>query len=323
MCYCPTAAWSYCCSGRNTGLFPRRLIPLQHAASTNEVRVISGQEHNESDGVWHFVTRTHQSNPDGSLTTRHSRGHRKGLSGERLWSDVTRALPRDLWLPTRLNWWIGAVFAIGAALFASGALLSLLPQLAVRFSMTPDQVSRIFFAGSIPFTIAAWLQLMQSANAGSLSTAGEAGARRHKLFGWYPSDAGWLSCALQFAGTLLFNINTFNAMAPDLDWRQQDLYIWVPNILGSILFLLSGYLAFAETCHRHWAWMPHLLSWRITFVNLLGCIFFMMSALFGFVISHPAGFDAQGLSVLFTLLGAVGFLIGAILMLPEAASRET
>lgn len=184
-------------------------------------------------------------------------------------------------------------------------------------------MSRVFFAGSIPFTIAAWLQLMQSANAGSLSSAGEAGRGHHKLFGWYPSDAGWLSCALQFAGTLLFNINTFDAMSSGLTWKQQDLYIWVPNVLGSIFFLLSGYLAFVETCHRHWAWMPHLLSWRITFVNLLGCISFMISALLGLVTPHPAVFNTEGLSVLFTLLGAVGFFIGAILLLLEAASGET
>jgi hypothetical protein len=212
------------------------------------------------------------------------------------------------------------VFAIGAALFALGSLLCLFPELAARCSLSNEQVNRVFFAGSIPFTTAAWLQLMQSANAGSLSTAGEAGTGGHKLFGWYPGDAGWLSSALQFGGTLLFNLNTFNALSPGLDWIQQDLYIRIPNVFGSMLFLASGYLAFIETCHRPWAWMPHLLSWRITFVNLLGCIFFMVSALFAFVTSHPAGFDAAGLSLLFTLLGAVGFFVGSILLLPEAAS---
>ena len=120
---------------------------------------------------------------------------------------------------------------------------------------------------------AAWLQLMQSANAESLSTADGIKLSGYKLLGWYPGDAGWLSCALQFAGTLLFNINTFHGMSPGLDWVQQDLHIWLQNMFGSIFFLASGYLAFVETCHRSWAWLPHLLSWRITFVNLLGCIF--------------------------------------------------
>jgi hypothetical protein len=237
-----------------------------------------------------------------------------------LWADVSRSLPRGLWLPARLNWWIGVVFSLGAALFALGALLSLLPELAAHFSLNNEQIDRVFFTGSIPFTTAAWLQLMQSANAGSLSKAGEATTNRYKLFGWYPGDAGWLSCALQFGGTILFNINTFNAMSEGLDWQQQDMSIWLPDVLGSILFLVSGYLAFIETCHRHWAWMPQLLSWRISFVNLLGCIFFMISALFAFVISHPTAVDTTDLSLLFTLLGAVAFFVGAVLLLPEAAS---
>ncbi|CAA0125519.1 Uncharacterised protein [Halioglobus japonicus] len=240
-----------------------------------------------------------------------------------MWADVTRTHWHDLWFPTRLNWWIGVVFAIGAFLFALGAFLSLFPVAAGYWALSNEQVNQIFFVGSLPFTTAAWLQLMQSANAGGLSTSGEATGRGFKLFGWYPNDAGWLSCALQFAGTLLFNINTFNALSPDANWIAQNVSIWLPDLFGSIFFLASGYLAFVETCHSHWAWMPHLLSWRITFVNLLGCIFFMVSALFAFVAPHPIAFNATTVSLLFTLLGAIGFFVGAVLLLPEAASEAT
>lgn len=212
------------------------------------------------------------------------------------------------------------MFALGAALFALGSILSLLPDLAARWSLSSEQANRVFFLGSIPFTTAAWLQLTQAANAGSLAQAAEPRDNRYKLFGWYPADAGWLSCALQFAGTLLFNLNTFDALCNGLNWRQQDFAIWLPDVVGSVFFLVSGYLAFIETCHRHWAWLPHLLSWRISFANLLGCIFFMISALFAFVVPHPADVDAPALSLLFTLLGALAFFVGAILLLPEAAS---
>ena len=227
-----------------------------------------------------------------------------------------------MWLPTRLNWWIGAVFALGAALFAVGALLCLFPEISARLSLSNEQVNSIFFAGSIPFTTAAWLQLTQSANAGSLSHAGESRGRRYAVFGWYPTDAGWLSCALQFAGTLLFNINTFDAMVPPQNWQTQEVSIWLPDVVGSVFFLVSGYLAFIETCHRHWAWLPHLLAWRISFINLLGCMFFMISALFSFVTPHPVSVDTTDLSLLFTLLGAIAFFIGAILLLPEAATDQ-
>jgi hypothetical protein len=120
----------------------------------------------------------------------------------------------------------------------------------------------------------------------------------------------------------LFNVNTFDAMLPGLDWLQQDLAIWVPDFNGSVLFLVSGYLAFIETCHAHWAWKPASISWWVTFVNLLGCVGFMISAVFAFVLPRSPSFDVVTVSVMFTLLGAVGFLIGSLLMLPETAVSE-
>jgi hypothetical protein len=44
----------------------------------------------------------------------------------------------------------------------------------------------------------------------------------------------------------LFNVNTFDAMLPGLDWLQQDLAIWVPDFNGSVLFLVSGYLGVSK-----------------------------------------------------------------------------
>ena len=122
-------------------------------------------------------------------------------------------------------------------------------------------------------------------------------------------------------GTVLFNVNTFDAMLPNLGWLQQDLLIWTPNVFGSILFLASGYLAFIETCHMHWAWKPASISWWVTFVNLLGCVGFMISAVFAFVPPRLPSFDAVTISVTFTLIGAIGFLIGSLLMLPETAKE--
>ena len=36
-----------------------------------------------------------------------------------------------------------------------------------------------------------------------------------------------------------------------LTWFEQELVVWAPNIVGSTLFLASGYLAFVETCHGY------------------------------------------------------------------------
>ena len=211
------------------------------------------------------------------------------------------------------------IFALGACLFILGSVLSLALGLAQAWSLDSRAVNMVFFAGSIPFTTAAYLQLFQSANAGEFSPLGVTEKPRTVAFGWRPQDIGWLSCALQFPGTLLFNINTFDALLPELDWLQQDLAIWAPDVAGSLLFLASGYLAFAETSHAHFGWRPHSLSWWVTVANLLGCVAFMISAVFAFVPPQAPGFDAAGLALLFTLIGAAGFLIGSLLMLPETA----
>jgi len=266
----------------------------------------------ESHGAWPFKTRRVRRTMEGEIVLWESRLQRKGLlrKGWQIEKRVGWHLLREFWPPSGLNRWIGLIFAAGSSLFVIASLLSLLP-----IGNMPTQLANgIYFAGSIPFTIAAYLQLYQAANA-------SAGDRVH-WFGWKPADAGWLSCALQFLGTILFNVNTFDAMLPSLSWFQADLLIWIPNMAGSVLFLASGYLAFIEVCHAYWRWKPRSLPWSIVFINLLGCIGFMISACLAFTLPTEADPDRLTWSVLFTLQGAFCFLLGALLMLPEAVVEE-
>jgi hypothetical protein len=101
-------------------------------------------------------------------------------------------------------------------------------------------------------------------------------------------------------------------------WLRQDLTIWGPDIVGSALFLIAGYLALIETCHGCWAWLPRELAWWIVMVNFLGCIAFMASACLAFV--PPGGIVASIviISTGFTLVGSLGFLTGALLSVPES-----
>jgi hypothetical protein len=268
-------------------------------------------------GPWPFVTRRLIRKPDGTLALWESRRHRKGLLAP---DAVPPAAPLGwLWRPGRLNWWIGLGFSIGAFLFLFAAILGLAPVLARTWGFDPDSVNRTYFAGSIFFTAAAFAQLNQAANApppnGVVATPGQ-----RAVLGWRPGDAGWLGCVLQFAGTLAFNLSTWDETLPDLGRIETDLAIWVPDLVGSVLFLVSGWLAFIETCHAHWAWRPQDLSWRITAINLGGCIAFLISAVFGYVPRPGAAFDPATLSTGLTALGALGFLIGGILLLAEDAA---
>lgn len=309
-------------------------MSLDQRVSTGRATLI------EERGPWPFVTRRVIRTADQQEKIWSSRHHRKHLVG-RGWAEGERLasiLLRCLWMPNQLNWWIGVIFAIGSLCFAVASLLSLSPWLARTLALDSTAVNSIYFIGSIPFTLAAYLQLWQAANAGEFSLQGNETAeqeprgdaagsspapnRSFRLIGWFPHRIGWLSCALQFVGTVLFNINTFDAMLPSISWFQQDLLVWVPNIVGSILFLASGHLAFIECCHAHWAWKPRDLSWWIVFVNLLGCIGFIVSALLAIVLPGAPHEAVVHLSVLATLLGAIGFLMGSLLMLPEALAAE-
>lgn len=285
----------------------------------NRDRVFAAQC-TETSGPWPFITRRIHRRADGSLTAWSSRHHRKGLVLPAAVKAVaiTETLLRCLFNPSSLNWWIGIVFAMGSLLFALASVLSLSPVVAAWWSMKPATINALFFAGSIPFTTAAYLQLFQAANAGDFLANHPGSRQRLSLLGWRPHAIGWLSCALQFVGTILFNFNTFDALLPSLTWLQQDLVIWAPNIVGSVLFLASGYLAFIETCHAHWAWKPASLSWWVVFTNLLGCVGFMLSALFAMFLPGPANLERITLSIVFTLFGAIGFLVGSLLLLPES-----
>ncbi len=275
----------------------------------------------EETGPWPFRTQRVYRFSDQSSRIWNSRRHRKGLLdyGRLDFEILASMLSRCVWRPGNLNWWIGVVFALGAVLFAGAGVLSLWPSLSKSWSLDAAQINGMFFAGSIPFTIAAYLQLYQAANVCEFVPREASAPCQTAYFGWRPGDIGWSSGALQFVGTILFNFNTLDAMLPSLNWWQQDFLIWIPDLVGSILFLVSGYLAFIETCHAHWSWQIRDISWWVVFSNLLGCIGFMLSALFA--MSLPSEYHALiTISMSFTLFGAIGFLVGSLLMLPESVT---
>ncbi len=258
----------------------------------------------ERSGPWPFISRKRILRADGKIDELQSRHVRKGLHH------------RHHQVRPDLNQWIGAIFALGAALFAAASGLSLMPQIAQHLALNDADINALFFVGSIPFTTAAYLQLVQAANA-PVWEHPATGKKKLNWFGWRPRDIGWLSCVLQFAGTLLFNINTFDGMRTDLTWVEIDLLVWVPNLTGSLLFLSSGYLAFVEVCHRHLAWLPGSLNWWITLLNLGGCVAFMIAAIYSFTLPGGEVVTDTNIAIAFTLAGALGFLSGSLLMLTE------
>ena len=278
----------------------------------------------ESQGPPPFITRRVHRLDDGTLAVWSSRHHRKHLPlPESLVAGaIRRACVRSWRLVGDLNWWIGLVFAVGSLLFILGSVQTLWPRLAATAVFDP---AHVFFAGSLPFTLAAYLQFFQAGNASDFPLAVAVGtppkAVRKKWLGCRASELGWWSCLLQLQGTLCFNFSTYQALHPGPSWFSEDIWVWLPNFVGSVLFLLSGYMAFAETCHGYWRFLPGNLSWWAVFWNFGGCVSFMMSACQAVLVSGTEPVLRLQWSTWFTLLGAVGFFIGSILLLPEAATE--
>jgi len=263
------------------------------------------------EGPGPFVTRFHVER-GGEHVVWLARRLRKGLERSIL-PQGGAALP--FWLRPAYNWSTGAFFAVGSLLFLLGSLFALLPAAAAPSVLA---INIVFFLGSIPFTIAGYLQHFQAANAPTVAPGSAPG--RIALIGWNPRSAGWLSTFTQFIGTLAFNVSTFDAILAPRGWIAQDVAVWTPDMFGSVMFLASGYLAFLETSHAFWSWKPRDLAWQIVSVNLLGCIFFMTAGILSYVPERPEAGWIIDVSNVHLLLGALGFLIGAALTMRESRS---
>jgi hypothetical protein len=136
------------------------------------------------------------------------------------------------------------------------------------------------------------------------------------LWAWRPRDKDWLAAATQFPGTLFFNHSTFAALAHNLSASEADKMVWRPDFFGSVLFLVSSEIAISALgvgLRR-----PQLrdLPWWIAWLNMLGSVAFMVSAIAGFVVPSTDTVLDLPLDNAGTLIGAVCFLVGAALMLP-------
>ena len=86
---------------------------------------------------------------------------------------------------------------------------------------------------------------------------------------------------------------------------------------GSICFLVASYLAYTEVSHGAGSFAPRSIGWWIAIVNLAGSVAFQLSALDSFVGPEPSSPELLFWSTLWTAIGALCFLVGAYLLVPE------
>jgi hypothetical protein len=128
---------------------------------------------------------------------------------------------------------------------------------------------------------------------------------------------------VQLVGTVFFNVSTFHAVDLQLSTAEVNELVWRPDVLGSICFLVASGLAWAEAGHAWWSWKPRSISWRITAVNLLGSIAFGVSAAAAKIVPETDQVRNVALMNLGTFVGALGFLAGAIWLLPERTRPDS
>lgn len=109
-------------------------------------------------------------------------------------------------------------------------------------------------------------------------------------------------------------------MVPHQGTSALDQDVWRPDVLGSVCFLASSAIAFAEAGHRWWSWRPGERDWHITALNLWGSVFFGVSAVGAYV--EPGGSPLSlTMANVGTFLGAICFLVAAALMMPEGRAE--
>src|SRR5690349_9667413 len=179
--------------------------------------------------------------------------------------------------------WMALFFAAGSTCFLVGPF----PGYVDLVGVDADAVT--FFVGSILFTAGGALQL-------SLATG----------------RAAWWTAAIQSAGTVFFNVTTYRAMHTALTATDYDRLVWRPDALGSICFLVSGVIAYLASPRHGWRPVRGGPGWWEPTVNLLGCVFFGISAVAGYVVPSSGSILDLAAANWNTCLGAACFLACAL-----------
>jgi hypothetical protein len=187
--------------------------------------------------------------------------------------------------------WMALCFALGSACFLIGPF----PGYVQLVGAAADAVT--FFVGSILFTAGGALQTSLSFHDRRSPGAGR---------------AAWWAATIQSAGTLFFNVTTFQAMHTSLSNSHYDRLVWRPDAFGSICFLVSGFIAYRASPRHGWLPARGGSGWWEPAVNLLGCIFFGISAVAGYVVPSRGSMIDLAAANWNTCLGAACFLACAL-----------
>ncbi len=185
-----------------------------------------------------------------------------------------------------------------ALFFATGSTCFLIGPFPGYANLVGDAADSVtYFVGSVLFTTGGALQTSLALPARHSPGAGR---------------AAWWAATIQSAGTLFFNVTTYQAMHTALSSPEYNKLVWRPDALGSICFLVSGAIAYRASARQGWLPGRGGPGWWEPSINLLGCIFFGIAAVAGYVVPSSGSMIDLAAANWSTSLGAACFLACAV-----------
>ncbi|WP_077194476.1 hypothetical protein [Streptomyces lydicus] len=269
------------------------------------------QTEERAEGAGPFTTRlTHRLTADVTSVWESRTARKRGaLTIRRDATETTRhADAQGLRRLRIMNTVVATAFTIGGALFVLGAAVS-------QFgSGNPLESATIYFVGGLFFNTGAYASLLQTVNAPRRGgDAGTLETRRWRWWSYEPLQIDWLTTFVLFVGTLEFGINLLDSFLQGLTVQQTNRLIWAPDVIGCLLFLVSGHLALVEVSHGPLRLRPRELGWWIAAVSQLGSALFMVSAIADFANPRTGTQVNVAVTNWGTLTGAACFVAGGVL----------
>ena len=192
-------------------------------------------------------------------------------------------------------------FTIGGSLFAIGAWVAQVG------SGDATTAACIYFAGGLFFNTGGYASVVLVSN--TPGGSGDGTAARWRWWSYEPYSLAWLSAFVLFAGTLAFGVSLLDSFLDGLTTTGENRLIWTPEVVGCILFLISGHLGLRDVGRRpRWD-----LGWGVVAINQLGSILFMISALAAFIRPETSSVVNIDVANWGTFTGAVCFAVGGVM----------
>ncbi|HVW48594.1 MAG TPA: hypothetical protein VHA76_16170 [Solirubrobacterales bacterium] len=216
----------------------------------------------------------------------------------------------------RTNAVAAAAFLVGGSLFALGAVL------AQAYIGGPRLAAVVYAVGGVFFSTGGYSSVLLAINAPHRRRGGGWAAAPWRWWARQPTNFDYLAAVSLFVGTLVFAVNLLDSLLGELTPTQQDRLVWNPDIIGCLLFLISGHLAMIDICGTWFPWTQgkrfrgENLGWWIVFVNQFGSVLFMVSAVASYV-RADGDMIAVGIANWGTLTGALCFAVAGAMQFYE------